>query len=222
MDGEQVLMRPEAPLSESIARISFDGKLLRVYYPEKRELFRKTVKRIRFEWKPPYWTREVEDDAQQPHRAAELGRDLLAAGFCVKAPANIASMILAGEFDEEPRRTIGTSSDRYPGWFSLWWAKGEGCYEAAKKLPGARWTGVFVCVPPEQYEAVLDFAEIYGFRLNVSARAAVAAAREEREAAIVVSVEARRGTAVAPSGGIRRLAVPTAVEIDEDLRDDDD
>lgn len=218
--SEQVLLRPENPHSESIARVSFDGGTLRVYYPERRDTFRKVVRRLRFGWHAPYWSRQIDKEAALPQRAAELVRDLLAAGFCVKAPADIAHVAIGGKFEEEPRRTIGATSQRYPGWFSLWWAREEDCYRVAMKLPGAKWEGSFVVVPPENYEAVADFAAIHGFKMNKAALAIVAAAKEEREAAIVVRVEGRGETAVSPSANIPKLAVPETVAIDDELADE--
>jgi hypothetical protein len=51
MDSEKVLVRPEQPRSESIARISIEGELVRVYYPEKRDSFRRLAKRLGYVWK---------------------------------------------------------------------------------------------------------------------------------------------------------------------------
>lgn len=219
--SEQVLLRPENPLSESIARVSFADGRLRVYYPERREMFKKVVRRLRFGWEAPYWSRQIDNESDCPVRAAELTRDLLAAGFCVKVLDDIAQVAISGDFDEEPRRTIGTNSKKYPGWFSLWWAREEDCYRVAMKLPGARWDGTFVVVPPENYEAVVDYASIYEFKMNEKALDAVTAAEREREDAIVVKVEERkRPFSVPPTGNMPKLEIPTSVTIDDELADD--
>lgn len=221
MDSEKVLVRPEQPRSESIARISIEGELVRVYYPEKRDSFRRLAKRLGYVWKQPYWVKEVANTAAQPHRAAELARDLLAAQFCVKVERAIIDMVLAEAFAEEPRRTVkAISGGEYDGWFVLWWKRGENCYQAAKWLPGAKYHKPHVVVPSENFEEVLDFAQLHGFLVNQSALAIAEAARAEREAAIVVSVAARDTAVPAPIRGIPKLEVPEIVEIDDALVDE--
>lgn len=220
--SEKVLARPSEPITASISRIFLEGEQVKVYFPERRDAWRAVVKRLGYVWRPPYWTKRVEL-ADRDHRAAEVVRDLLAAGFCVKAHGHIVEMAASGNFDPEPRRMVRAFNDAagdYAGWFCLWWRRDEDCYHAAKRLPGARYVKPSIAVPPEQFAAIEDFASLYDFHWTAAARAVADAARAEQEAALVLDVSAPEPLSV-PPGRIPVLAVPEAVDIDEDLLDAD-
>lgn len=217
--SEQKLARPSKPLTESIARIAIHGEGVRVFFPEKLDHFREAARRLLYSWDAPYYSRTIKDEAARFDRAAELARDLLAAGFVVKSDEAIIQAAVSGSFTPETRRwiTVGDSG-QYAGWFSVRWFRDEDCYQAAKRLPGSRYDKPHVAAPPEQYEAVLDFAQRYGFKVTAAAENLAAEARAERDAAIVVDLEPveERPLPVA-NGRIPQLTVPDFVEIDDEL-----
>jgi hypothetical protein len=219
------LVRPPEYITASIVRVSFEGETLRCYFPEKRDDFRKIVKAHHLMWRNPYWVRKVAADETRTHRAAELIHSIIAAGFCVKGPADVIRMATEGAYQAEPRRMIFAITDpnsKYPGWFRFWWHENEDYYHVAQKLPGARYYSPYpAVVPPDSFEEVLDFAERYDFALSVEAQRAADEARAELESAIVVDVEApARPEAKRPSGKPPVLHVPEVVEIADDLYDD--
>lgn len=188
--SDKRLARPAQPVTNSIARVSLcDEGRPRVYFPEKLDSFREVVKRLRYEWRGVYWvkTRDVPSELVSD-RLAELARDLLAAGFCVKADTAVIDAAVSGAFDEERRRTITAEGELY----RMWWGYYEDCEDAARMLPGARWAKDrwrTVLVPAEQYEAVLDFAAQFSFAVLPCALALMDEAQAEMEGAIVVAVE---------------------------------
>lgn len=216
---EAILARPEKPLIESIARVSVTETGVQIFFPERREEFRQIMRRRGLRWNAPVFARQIPDDGIRPHRAAELIHDLLAAGFCVKADQALVEMAIHGRYDSEPLRIVSAASGEYAGWFRIWWQYDEDCYAVAKMLPGSRYHKPCVVVPAEQYEEVLDFAQIHGFILTEKALALAEQARAERESAIVVSL-----TAPPPAGYTRArpaLEPEEDLEIDPDLLDYD-
>lgn len=223
--SEHILVRPSAPLTPSIARISFDGDWLRVYFPEAKTAFNDIVKMMDYTWQRPYWTRTI-PQAQHLHRAAELAHTLLAAGYCVKGPKEVMETAVAQLFEPEPVRTIHKrTGGSYDGWFAIWWHKERGgrLEDARRGLRGSRWDGGRLVVPPEQFEAVLDFAERYDCHLSPGALALAEEARAELDAAIVVDLSPAAAPEPPPVNGRKptALPVPEFVELDNDLLDND-
>jgi hypothetical protein len=224
MSDELLLVRPSEPVTASIARISFTETQVRIYFPEPRTGFNDLVRTWGYRWDRPYWSRETPPE-QQPDRAAELAHALLAAGYCVKGPRSVMETAVAQTFAPEPVRTISRAKGgEYDGWFSIWWHKERGgaLKEPVKRLRGSRWQGGSVVVPPEQFEAVLDFAAMYDCHICPSARQVADEARAEQDAAIVVSVSAVAvELPVASNSRPPVLDVPDNVEVDNDLADND-
>jgi len=224
MSNEMILVRPPEPVTPSIARVFVEDATVKIFFPEKREDYDRIVKEyFRYGWQRPYRVRTFTEDTASD-RAAEVVNHLLAGGFCVKADKALIDAAVAGEFEAEPRRWVKvfTSGD-HDGWFAIGWVKDENLYHAAKRLPGARYDKPFVAVPPEQYEALLDFSEVHECHLYPSALALVKKARAEAEAAIVVDVATplQKELPQPLDGRPPVLDVPESVEIDDDLADDD-
>lgn len=225
MSDDLILVRPSAPLTPSIARISFDGDDIRVFFPEPRTPFNDVVKRMDYRWRRPYWTRTCSQTSHHD-RAAELVYTLLAAGYCVKGPREVMETAVAQTFTPEPVRSIRRQTEgEYTDWFRIWWHKERGgCLEDARGgLRGARWWQGRLMVPADQFEAVLDFADRYDCHLSAGALALAEEARAEQDAAIVVDLQPLPAPNVTPVGNGRpvKLDVPDQVEIDYDLADDD-
>jgi len=226
--SEKLLVRPERPVTPSIARISFDGDRLRCYFPEKRDAFWEVMRDRSLYWEPPFYTRKISGDETRRHRAAELAHHLLATGFCVKVETAVMQMAISQTYDPEPRRVVTTVNGKkhqdgeYAGWFLIWWHHGEDCYDAAKRLPGARYSRPNVVVPPESFAEVLDFAGMYQFQVAPQAQALADKAQAEQDAALIVSLsmpltpKLKRQPPKPP-----KLTVPKVVDIDDELLDDD-
>lgn len=223
--SEHILVRPSAPLTPSIARISFDGDMLRVYFPEAKTAFNDIVKLMDYRWQRPYWVRTIPQELHVT-RAAELASTLLVAGYCVKGPKEVMETAVAQSFEPEPVRTIHKrTGGNYDGWFAIWWHKERGgrLEDARRGLSGSRWDNGRLVVPPEQFEAVLDFAAQYDCYLSPGALALAEEARAEQDAAIVVDLSLAAVPELPPINGRKptTLPVPEIVELDNDLLDDD-
>lgn len=211
-------LRPEMPVTETVATIAIRDNLVTVTFSEKRDDFRKVVKDNAFAWQDGRWVRKTGLTTGAPEdRAAEVAIDLLAAGFVVRVLDDDArAKTVAGEYEPEILRWIAKrTTGEYAGWFSLSWERdAEEVYTAARKVGGSRWAKPNVVIPASQFEAVLDIADEFGFALTPGALALVEAARQAKAAALVVkpAPKSRKGeTKQRTADG----------EIDETLRDDD-
>lgn len=182
---------PGTPATEAIAVVAIAGTRLTAELPEKREKFRQQARRLemRATWKGRrcIWVRDVPADAAAD-RAAELARALLEAGFMVQADAGIIQSAATGTFTPEPRRWLTAARGEYEGWFYLGWKRDQDCYALTRTLPGARYDSPGVVVPAEHHEAVLDFANLYGFTVMLAAEELAVSARARREAVVVIEL----------------------------------
>ena len=93
----------------------------------------------------------------------------MAAGFCVRIfDEDLKNMAINGSYrDEQTRWITKRISGEYTGWFAIRWHRyRENFYREVKRIAGSRWSSPNVVVPPEHFEEVLDFAEMYGFELS--------------------------------------------------------
>lgn len=212
------MLRPQEPVTETVAWVSVVGNTIKIDFPEKHEDFREIVKGLGCTWEPIYWARKVDEFAISD-RAAELCHELLAGGFSVVAPNEIVKeMTISGDFEPECRRWIMAAKGDYRGWFKIWWARSEDCYDAAIKITGSKYDKPCVVAPPEHYEEVVDFAEMYDFHFDGQALALLEQARDFRASAIVVDVS--KVERPGPQTGIPELTIPEEIGIDDDLADD--
>lgn len=224
----EATVRPESPVTETVAEIRPTETAIEISFPERRDDFREIVKEklyMRWDYDRGCWTREISyRTGTADERAAEAGHRLLAAGIPIRIyDPDVRQRAVDGAYELECRRWVNTfASGDYEGWFGISWDREDDFYAVTRKIPGSRWANPFVVVPPEQFEAILDFAEQYGFRLSPGAERVLAEAEHVRDAALIADVTAPDDPEHIVTGRKPlKLDVPEAVEIDEALRDDD-
>lgn len=221
----EATVRPESPKTETVAEIRPLENAVEIDFPEKRDDFRELVKfKLGMCWNGTCWRREIKAVNGTPaDRTTEAGHKLLAAGFPIRIyDAEIRQRAIDGNYELEQTRWIYRRKDdakEYPGWFAIKWGRQEDFYDAAKKIKGSRYKKPFVVVPPEQFEQVLDFAQMYGFSLSENAQALADEARQAKEAALVVKVNPVQNESVTPDGKPPVLDVPEKVEVDDEFKD---
>lgn len=213
-------VRPEADETiPTVTEIRVFSDRVDAILPEKNDAFRGVVKAIGYTWTGTCWSRAI-DAAAGPvsDRAAELGNRLLAAGFPIRIhdPA-IRSAAISGQFAPEHRRWIKLrTSGEHAGKLVICWPREDDLYSVAKALSGARYDKPNIVIPVDRHEAVLDFAEAYGFAISPSAQTAIDAARAARAAALLATPAKAPKTKTGPG------PKPAATgEVADELRDEE-
>ena len=167
---EEKPVRPEAVPEErkhagSVdIRIS-DGKVVAMY--EKNDAFREIVKSLNFSWSDGWIRTPGEMAGTAENIIAELGSRLLNKGFAVRFDTrDLLDKAVRGDYQPMCMRWIRTSPDG----FGIVWGGGDDLYREAKSLPGAAYRMGMVIVPERSWNAILDFADRYGFRITVKAQ----------------------------------------------------
>lgn len=222
----EATVRPENPLTETPAEIRIAKDKLQIVFPEKRDDLRLVLKdKLQMRWEDGCWQREITwMSGPIGERAAEAGCMLLAAGFIIRIyDPEIRAKAIAGDYEPECTRwlTVRTNG-QYQGWFAIWWNKrrDKDYYGAAGRITGSRWSRPSVVVPPIYYEQVLDFAQMYRFRLSDGAQKLVEDAKRIKEETLTVQAPQPVISAqVTVSAVPPVLEIPEGVEVDDEFKD---
>jgi hypothetical protein len=182
--------------------------------------FRTIVKSLGYKWDGDTrcWFRDITARTGLPaDRAAELGNKLLLAGFTVQiTDDDIRNMAVNGTYNPERKRwiTLYTGGD-YKGWLCIGWEKdNEDIYKKARLLPGSRWSSPNMAVPVSDYQAVCDFADLFGFKISDKARGAM---EDYHDSVTIVAPKAAAD--VAHPDKLAEI-LESSADIIDDLRDD--
>lgn len=222
----EATVRPEKPITETVAEIRVGEKFVEVSFPEKREDFRQLVRfKLGYGWSKEklVWRRDLKVTNGTPHdRAAELGNRLLAAGFPIRIfDDTLRVHAVYGTYEPESKRWIAKRTmGKYDGWFVISWPKDDDFYQAAKRLRGSRYDKPLIVVPAEQFQEVLDFAEMYQFSISDGAKSLIETAKAVREGALTASVKSPEERRLPePGDKPAPLAVPDNVEVADEFKD---
>jgi hypothetical protein len=207
------IIRPQKPKSKTICRISVGETSIKLLFSERLDSFRDVVKSFGFRWESPLWLKTVKKGGICD-RAAEISRALLDAGFSVQTEyAGITAAALEGSYVPESLRLVSArASGVFKGWLAIRWPRGEDHYDKAKAITAAKYSEGEVLVPPEHFEEVLDFANIYDFSITPEAEAEIQTMRQALDIGYIPSKKQRK----------QRAEKPVEAEgIPEDLRDED-
>jgi hypothetical protein len=219
----EATVRPENPKTETIAEISALENAIKISFPEKRDDFREIVKGMGFKWDNGHWRRKLFIKNGTPaDRAAEAGHKLLAAGFIIRIyDEDIRARAISGEYEQECTSWVQLrTGEKYTGWLAINWSRKDDFYRAAKRIAGARYSKPSVVVPVENYEEVLDFAQMYGFRVSQAAQEAIDMARQVKEASLTAKIEPPKEPGRVVAGDKPPvLEVPVEVGIADEFKD---
>lgn len=220
----EATVRPEEPETGTVAEILLRENSIDIDFPERRKDFRSLVRGLGYRWKGGYWHRGISvTTGTIADRAAEVGSQLLVAGFIIRIyDQDIRGMAAKGNYEPEHARWITEQAKgSYAGWFRILWKEyNDRLYREARKLTRSHWYHGAVVVPPEMFEEVADFAQRYDFRFSPAANEVLKAAAAARDCMLVATPTPIATAALPAVNGVPRLEIPKDVEIDEELRDD--
>lgn len=218
----EATIRPAAPLTETVAEILAGEQSVSVLFTEKRDDFRGLIKKYGFTWQNDRWKRYLDNTQGTPaERAAEIGHIMLGHGYIVRQyQADIRDAMVTGRFETEQTRWIALyTSDKESGRLCIKWSRDEDYYKAAKRIPTARYVKPHLSIAVEQFEQVLDFAEVNNFSITAAAQSAMDEAKRIKQQALVAAVELPEPVKGGDDGKPVKLETPDHVEIADDLRD---
>ena len=221
----EATVRPGKPITETVAEIRAGETFVEVSFPEKREDFWKLIKPgLGYTWSGKCWRRDLKPTNGTPHdRAAETGNRLLAAGYPIRIfDDTLRVHAVYGTFEPESKRWImARTTGDYAGWFAIRWPRDEDFYKSAKRLRGSKYDKPDVVVPAEQYQEVLDFAEMYQFSISAGAQKVIDTARSVRENAMTASVKAPEDRRLPEPGDKPAvLQAPENVDVDDEFKEE--
>lgn len=212
----EATLRPESPVTELPVEIQIKQDVISIKYPERNDTFREIVKDKGFRWSGDSWERRISKFAGTTQdRAGEIGNLLLKTGFILQVfDEEARGKAISGNYEPEQTRWVKKLTEgKYVGWFSLTWEYGnQTIYEASRSIAGSRWNKPSVVIPASQFEAILDLADEFGFKLSEGAQKLVDEAKRAKESSIVV----KPGDAPKPV----EIKKSAPGEIDDDLRDE--
>jgi hypothetical protein len=183
-------IKPKNLTTITIARVSIQGAIIRVLFPEKLEEFRSVVKSLRYEWVNPYWARQFKQENVVCDRAAELCYRILELGIPIQIDyTGVRDKVISGKFQVESMHLIkAVTAGVYKGWFSFDWPKGEDYYTKAMSITAAKYSDGRVIAPPERFLEIEDFAETEGFSFSEAARMALEESKKLQEIELLIDV----------------------------------
>jgi hypothetical protein len=230
-DGDKHLLSPAQPVSPLPCKLDADKSAVTARYPEILDAMKETVKALGWSWngRAGLWSLTVNAfNGPALDRLVEAGAALLAAGVIVSVPsAEIARRIKEGDYQPVQERWVTKLvGGKHAGWFNIAWGRKDDLYRPAMKIHGARYVGGSVAAPPESYDEVLDFAQVYGYSISEGAQKLADEARQRAwQIAVVEPPTLRQRKNVRDRGQAKpaRMAAPDApVEVDSELLDTDD
>jgi len=221
----EATVRPESPLTETVAEIRVHEKSVEIVFPEKREDFWQIVKKqLGYTWSGSAWTLAIGvKTGSAADRAAEAGNRLLSARFIVRIfDHSIREAAINATYEPRCDRWITRSGTDNSRFLISWGGRDEMIYDAARKLKGSKYnsTAKAVAVPPEQFAEVLDFAQMYEFRLSPGAQEIADQARQRHDSAMVAKpVQTEPQQLPQPGDKPAKLPVPEQVEVADEFKD---
>ncbi len=218
---------PEEVRTELVTEIAIvDSDRITAKHPAKDDAFRELVRGLGYRWDrdKSVWARRInEKRGPVDDRVVELANKLLAEGFPIRLyDKDLRERAIAGQYDPEHTRWVMSRiKGDYTGWLSISWGeRNKNLYDAARKIKGSKYSSPDVVVPPENYLELLDFAEMYEFKISPSARKVIDDAKKIRANALTTGVKVvKKAEQPIPEGKPGKLEVPESVDIDDTLRD---
>lgn len=216
-------VRPENPITETVAEVRILDDILEIRFPEKRDSFREIVKsEFKMVWFDG-WKRRINiKNGTIEDRAAEAGNRLLHAGFPIRIfDAEIREKAINADYKPECTRWVQARTEgKYAGWLVVSWARDEDLYRRAKAITGAKYDKPNVIVSPEHFAEVLDFVEMYKFEISDKAMAIIKAAEDVRDNTIVaIASEPKEKEYAAITDKPPVLDIPTEVDVADEFKD---
>ena len=169
MTETATIAQPVEQTHEGVVDIRASEQRVTAAY-RKDDNFRELVKSLGYSWMASagVWGMTIGlRTGTAAERAAELGNKLLNAGFAIRIQdVETLRNAIEGNYEPMTHRWIAKLDED----FFITWAYDDSFYDQARRLPGAKYKKPGMRVPAREYDAILDFARAYGFRMTPGAQ----------------------------------------------------
>lgn len=185
---EETTVYPEQQ-THGIAEILLLDDDVVVKYPRDED-FRSAVKEAGFSWSSDHkvWHKKITQfTGSAVDRASEVGNILLRAGFAIRCQNDhVRQLSTTGNFEPECKKWVCKRSlGDYKGWLAILIPyRDQDMYNNAKRIPDSRWSLGNIVVPINKYQLVLDFADLFGYKISKGAQEEIARYKESRMHAV--------------------------------------
>lgn len=168
-------IKPESPVTDSVAEIKYTNDVLKVSFPAKNEALISACKAVGMKWNKAnlVWERKLSEMSGTTDRIIEIGYKLLKAGIPVAiADEEIREKAVSGEYEEERQLWIMNGHDDK---LRISWGDGD-WYTESKKITGAKWSSEKrnMMVPVSSFKEIRDFAQCNNFGITTLAKEKIA------------------------------------------------
>ncbi len=189
-----MILRSADPKSPLIHKVYTQGDYVYIESPEKDDILYKIVKSFKYtwDWRAKRWGKIVgELSGPLPDRAAEIATKMIAAGLVVDIQDSIIHLVENQSYLPERKKWIVSGHGEFEGWLRVYWKYPEDLYDRAMSLDGARYDSQYkgVCVPPECYRMVEDFADYHECQIHPVAQSIIQQAKQAELNQVIVNLK---------------------------------
>jgi hypothetical protein len=166
-------IQPQNKKGNEVVEIKEKDNKIYLSFPKNDDI-RLLVKELGYEWYNPNWVKTLTATTGSTiDRIAEVGNKILNLGYAViiydlKARENA---ILAKYEPEHPRWIL---FNHKKGMFAITWNYFDNSlYQNAKSLPKSKYENGSVYIPVEYYKEILDFANLFDFKISDGSKEAI-------------------------------------------------
>ena len=211
-------IKPESPVTDSVAEIKYTNDVLKVLFPAKNEALISACKAVGMKWNKAnlVWERKLSEMTGTTDRIIEIGHKLLKIGIPVAiADESIREKAVSGEYKDECLLWVMNGPDDK---LKITWSDGD-WYDKAKRLTGAKWysENKGMMVPVSSFREIRDFAECNNFGITAKAELKMKEYEIQLEKVKTVTVSEHKGTEKRDK---LKEILQSSDEIPDDLLDD--
>lgn len=211
-------IKPESPVTDSVAEIKYTNDVLKVSFPAKNEALISACKAVGMKWNKAnlVWERKLSEMTGTTDRIIEIGHKLLKIGIPVAiADESIREKAVSGEYKDECLLWVMNGPDDK---LKITWSDGD-WYDKAKRLTGAKWysENKGMMVPVSSFREIRDFAECNNFGITAKAELKMKEHEIQLEKVKTVTVSEHKGTEKRDK---LKEILQSSDEIPDDLLDD--
>lgn len=163
---DEATIIPKEVKHPGIVEIKYTEDRITVIY-ENNTAFRDIVKNLGYK-RNGAWEKTVKEiNGSYKDRVAELGNRLLNAGFSILIlDEELREKAINADYEAECKRWIHLRQDSKK--LAINWTDGSDLYNAARKLPGSKWSSPSVIVDVSHFKELEEFAELYDFKFTTA------------------------------------------------------